>query len=66
MCDIAGFFHGQSAELLNPVITRMYDRIYHRGPGHSGDQIDQSAGLALDHRGVEAASITGSIICGVF
>jgi len=36
MCDIAGFFHGQSA------------------------------GLALDHCVVEAASITGSIICGVF
>jgi len=29
MCGIAGFFHGQSAELLNPIITQMCDRIYH-------------------------------------
>lgn len=27
MCGIAGFFHGQSAELPNPIITQMCDRI---------------------------------------
>jgi len=34
---------------LDPVITRMCDRINHRGPDDTGCWIDQSAGLALGH-----------------
>jgi asparagine synthase (glutamine-hydrolysing) len=50
MCGIVGFFHGHSAALFNPIITRMCDRIHHRGPDDTGCWIDQSSGLALGHR----------------
>ncbi|MDA3876070.1 MAG: asparagine synthase (glutamine-hydrolyzing), partial [Halothiobacillus sp.] len=50
MCGIVGFFHGHSAAAFDPIITRMCDRIYHRGPDDSGCWIDQFAGLALGHR----------------
>jgi asparagine synthase (glutamine-hydrolysing) len=49
MCGIAGFWHGDSAAALDPVITRMCDRINHRGPDDTGCWTNRSAGLALGH-----------------
>ena len=49
MCGIAGFWQGASGVAFDPVITRVCDRINHRGPDDTGCWIDQSAGLALGH-----------------
>ncbi|SDO28760.1 asparagine synthase (glutamine-hydrolyzing) [Vreelandella arcis] len=48
MCGIVGFWHRDSVA-LDSVITRMCERIDHRGPDDTGYWIDQSSGLALGH-----------------
>lgn len=49
MCGIAGYW--QKGDLFDKtVITRMTERMVHRGPDDAGLWLDEKAGLALGHR----------------
>ena len=49
MCGIAGYW--QKGDLFDKsVITKMTDRMAHRGPDDAGVWLDEKAGLALGHR----------------
>ena len=49
MCGIAGYW--QKGDLFDKsVITRMTERMMHRGPDDAGFWLDEKAGLALGHR----------------
>jgi asparagine synthase (glutamine-hydrolysing) len=53
MCGITGFFdntQSTSADSLARTVTRMSDRIRHRGPDDSGAWVDAEAGIALGFR----------------
>lgn len=49
MCGIAGYWQ-QDGLLDKSVITKMSDRMAHRGPDDAGVWLDEKAGLALGHR----------------
>jgi asparagine synthase (glutamine-hydrolysing) len=55
MCGIAGFVGPQNQELL----TRMTDRIAHRGPDGSGYWIDDEYGVHFGHRRLAIVDIAG-------
>ncbi len=53
MCGITGFIdttHSSHTHTLADLITRMSDRIQHRGPDDSGAWIDAETGIALGFR----------------
>lgn len=52
MCGVAGFlqFSGQSHAELSAGLSRMTERLLHRGPDDGGAWIDESTGIALGHR----------------
>jgi len=53
MCGITGFLdttRSTSADTLNNTVTRMSDRIRHRGPDDSGAWVDAGTGIALGFR----------------
>jgi asparagine synthase (glutamine-hydrolysing) len=51
MCGIAGFVDATGvARELEHTLTRMTDRIPHRGPDSDGHWVDRSLGVALGHR----------------
>jgi len=53
MCGITGFFdttHSTHADVIQNLITRMSDRIQHRGPDDSGDWCNAESGIALGFR----------------
>ena len=52
MCGFAGFFSLRSDldKSSEAVVSRMADRIIHRGPDDSGVWADDHAGIALAHR----------------
>ena len=49
MCGIAGYW--QKGVLFDQsVITKMTEKMMHRGPDDAGFWLDEKAGLALGHR----------------
>jgi asparagine synthase (glutamine-hydrolysing) len=52
MCGITGFFDpaGFDVESATEALTRMRDRLTHRGPDDAGNWVDGNAGIALGHR----------------
>ena len=61
MCGITGFFDttiSTSKETLIGIVTRMSDRISHRGPDDSGIWIDEQNGVALGFRRLAILDLT--------
>ncbi len=51
MCGIAGFlFIHQAIDDPRGVVSRMAERLRHRGPDDEGTWVDEAAGVALGHR----------------
>jgi asparagine synthase (glutamine-hydrolysing) len=50
MCGIAGILDKASGQDFEPLVRRMADTLYHRGPDCSGAWVDQPAGIAFGHR----------------
>ena len=64
MCGIAGLFNSTAAmsrETALPIVSRMADALYHRGPDDGAAWSDPLAGIALSHRrlAIIDLSITG-------
>ncbi len=57
MCGIAGFLSSQPAGFQRPVLTRMCDRLRHRGPDDAGYFFDDHA--ALGHRRLSIIDLGG-------
>ena len=53
MCGIAGIIdpkRGTPRKTLEQIVTRMTDRLVHRGPDDSGTHVDEKTGVALGFR----------------
>jgi asparagine synthase (glutamine-hydrolysing) len=53
MCGIAGIIdpkRGTPQETLEQIVTRMTDRLVHRGPDDSGTHVDEKTGVSLGFR----------------
>ena len=53
MCGITGFWNteqSQKKDELTSIVTRMRDRMRHRGPDDSGEWVDPESGIALGFR----------------
>lgn len=58
MCGIAGIFHLETAKPIDPVrLTKMTDRLTHRGPDGSG--IWTAPGVGLGHRRLSIIDLEG-------
>jgi asparagine synthase (glutamine-hydrolysing) len=65
MCGIAGIIdpkRGTPQETLEQIVTRMTDRLVHRGPDDSGTHVDEKTGVSLGFRrlSIQDLSPTGA------
>ncbi|NJO16435.1 MAG: asparagine synthase (glutamine-hydrolyzing) [Thioploca sp.] len=61
MCGIAGLFDSTSTiarDALNQTITKMGNRLVHRGPDTSGVWVDEKVGIAFVHRRLSIIDIS--------
>ena len=61
MCGIAGFLtNGGLPRGSAETLTRMTNRIAHRGPDSSGHWTDDEAGIALGHRRLSIVELSAA------
>ena len=61
MCGISGIFlSGTSDVPLRDAVTRMSDKLLHRGPDDSGTWVDEPSGLALGHRRLAVLDVSAA------
>ncbi|NWC10858.1 asparagine synthase (glutamine-hydrolyzing) [Pseudomonas agarici] len=58
MCGLVGIFCARPGMELGPIITRMNNKIAHRGPDAAEIWVDTSAGAALGHRRLAIVDLT--------